>query len=439
MATETTTKAGGPFGWYFGTNLMTRILVGLILGGILGIVAGYVPDLATFFSSDFSKFFGDIFVRLLKMIVVPVMFFSLISGAASITPKEIGRTGGKTFLYYFITSIIAVLIGLCIALLLSPGECLNMVGAEKAAAKVAQSPPFYQVILNIVPTNPVESLAKGDVLPIIFFALVAGIGLSVLRDSKIDILAKQANALYDVCAAAAEVIYKIVGGIMQYAPIGVFFLIAKVFAEQGPKVVGPLAYVTLAVYIALILHLVIGYGGLLTLFKLSFVKFLKGARESMITAFVTRSSSGTLPVTMRVSEENLGVPRSVSSFILPIGATVNMDGTAIYITICATFIGFAIGSPLDGGQMFTLMLTATLAAIGTAGVPGAGALMLIMALESIGLKVEAGSAVAATYALVLGIDALLDMGRTCMNVTGDIALVTIVSKSEGSMDTSKWE
>ena len=139
MATETTTKAGGPFGWYFGTNLMTRILVGLILGGILGIVAGYVPDLATFFSSDFSKFFGDIFVRLLKMIVVPVMFFSLISGAASITPKEIGRTGGKTFLYYFITSIIAVLIGLGIALLLSPGEGLNMVGAEKAAAKVAQS------------------------------------------------------------------------------------------------------------------------------------------------------------------------------------------------------------------------------------------------------------------------------------------------------------
>jgi Na+/H+-dicarboxylate symporter len=418
---------------------MTRIFVGLILGGILGIIAGYVPDLKDFFSGNFSKFFGDIFVRLLKMIVVPVMFFSLITGAASITPKEIGRTGGKTFLYYFITSIIAVLIGLGVALLLSPGEGLNMVGTDKAAAKVAQSPPFYQVILNIVPTNPVESLAKGDVLPIIFFALVGGIGLSHLRDSKSEVVARQANALYDACAAAAEVMYKIVGGIMQYAPIGVFFLIAKVFAEQGSKVVGPLAYVTLAVYIGLILHLVIGYGGLLTLFNLSFVKFIKGAREPMITAFVTRSSSGTLPVTMRVSEEKLGVPRSVSSFILPIGATINMDGTAIYITICATFIGFAIGSPLNGSQMVTLMLTATLAAIGTAGVPGAGALMLIMALESIGLKVDAGSAVAATYALVLGIDALLDMGRTCMNVTGDIALVSIVSKSEGSMDTSKWE
>jgi Na+/H+-dicarboxylate symporter len=159
----------------------------------------------------------------------------------------------------------------------------------------------------------------------------------------------------------------------------------------------------------------------------------------MITAFVTRSSSGTLPVTLRSSEELLGVPRSISSFILPIGATVNMDGTAIYITICAAFIGFAIGSPLDGSQMILLMVTATLAAVGTAGVPGAGALMLIMALESVGLRVEAGSAVAATYAMVLGIDALLDMGRTCMNVTGDIAGVAIVAKNEKVLDLSKWE
>ena len=433
-----TSKTGGPLNWYFGTNLLARILAGLVLGGIVGIILGYSPDTAKTFITH-GQFFGDLFIRLLKMIVVPVILFSLITGAASITPSEIGRTGGKTLLYYLVTSIIAVCIGLAVAMLFSPGEGMNMVGAEGVAGKVAQSPPLGQVLLNIVPTNPVESLAKGDVLPIIFFALVAGIGLSVLRDSKNETLARQAHTLYDACTAAAEVIYKIVGGIMQYAPIGVFFLIAIVFAQQGPKVVGPLAYVTLAVYVGLILHLVICYGGFLTLFGLNFVKFIKGAQAPMVTAFVTRSSSGTLPVSLRAAEERLGVPRTISSFTLPIGATVNMDGTAIYITICAAFIGFAIGSPLDSGQMLTLMITATLAAIGTAGVPGAGALMLIMALESVGLKVEAGSAVAATYALVLGIDALLDMGRTCMNVTGDIAGVAIVAKSEKMLDTKKWE
>ncbi|MDR0440364.1 MAG: dicarboxylate/amino acid:cation symporter [Candidatus Accumulibacter sp.] len=438
MSTETTSKTGGFLGWYFGTNLLVRILTGLILGGIVGIILGYYPDAAKAFIDNGGRFFGDLFIRLLKMIVVPVILFSLITGAASITPSQIGRTGGKTILYYFVTSIIAVSIGLAIAMLFRPGEGLNMVGMEGAAAKVAKSPALADVFLNIVPTNPVESLAKGDVLPIIFFALVAGIGLSVLRDSKNETVARQANALYDACAAAAEVIYKIVGGIMQYAPIGVFCLIAIVFAQQGPRVVGPLAYVTLAVYVGLILHLVIGYGGLLMAFGLGFGKFIQGARAPMITAFVTRSSSGTLPVTLRATEDILGVPRSISSFILPIGATVNMDGTAIYITICAAFIGFAIGSPLDGGQMITLMITATLAAVGTAGVPGAGALMLIMALESVGLKVEAGSAVAATYAMVLGIDALLDMGRTCMNVTGDIAGVAIVAKTEKVLDEGKW-
>ncbi|MDR0564831.1 MAG: dicarboxylate/amino acid:cation symporter [Azoarcus sp.] len=434
---EHTSKAG-PLSWYFRTNLVTRILVGLGLGAVVGIALGYAPDATKAFVDYGGKFFGDLFVRLLKMIVVPVMFFSLITGASSVTPKQLGKVGGKVVIWYFLTSIVAVLIGLGVALLFSPGEGLNIVGNASADVSVSKSPPLATVLLNIVPTNPMESLAKGEVLPIIFFALMVGIALSFLRDSENEAVAKAANVLHSVCSAAAEVVYKIVGGVMQYAPIGVFCLIAVVFAQQGPKVVGPLILVTITVYVALILHLVIGYGGMLSLFGLDFVKFLKGAREAMITAFVTRSSSGTLPVTMRVSEENLGVPRSVGSFILPIGATVNMDGTAIYVTICAMFIGYAIGAPLDGGQMITLMITATLAAIGTAGVPGAGALMLVMALESIGIKMETGTAVAAAYALVFGIDALLDMGRTCMNVTGDIALVTVVSKSEGTLDMEKW-
>jgi Na+/H+-dicarboxylate symporter len=410
----------------------------LVLGAAVGIALSHFPGGAEAFVSR-GQFFGDVFIRLLRMIVVPVVFFSLITGTASITPSLIGRTGGKTFLYYFATSAIAVAIGLAVALLFRPGEGMDVVGVAGAKGELAQPPPFGQVVLNVIPTNPFESLASGDILPIIFFALAVGIGLSALRDSKNETLARQANVFYDFCAAAAEIVYRMVGGVMQYAPIGVFFLIATVFARQGSQAIGPLAYVALTFYVGLLLHLVIGYGGLLTLFGLNFVKFLRGAREPMVAAFVTRSSSGTLPLTVRASEERLGVPRTIGSFVLPIGATVNMDGTAIYIMVCAVFIGFATGMPLDGGQMLTLAATAVLAAIGTAGVPGAGALMLIMALESVGLKVAAGSAVAATYALVLGIDTLLDMGRSCMNVTGDIAGVAIVAKSEKMLDLSKWK
>jgi Na+/H+-dicarboxylate symporter len=435
---ETTLKTGGPFGWYFGTNLLARILGGLILGAIVGIALGYSPDAAAGFIK-YAKFFGDLFIRLLKMIVVPVIFFSLITGAASIAPDQLGRVGIKTLLFYMFTTLFSVAVGLGIATLFKPGLGLGIAGQSGIAGKAAQSPPLEQIILNIVPTNPMDSLAKGDVLPIIFFALVVGIALALLKDSKNGAVAKQAQVMYDVCSAFAETIYKIVGGIMQYAPIGVFVLIAMVFAQQGPKVIGPLLFVTLSVYVALILHLVICYGGFLTMNGLSLVRFLKGANEAMITAFVTRSSSATVPVSMRVSEDNLGAPRTISSFALPIGATINMNGTAIYIAVCAMFIGFAIGQPLTYSQQVTVMITATLAAVGTAGVPGAGALMLIMALESIGLKLEAGSAVAATYAMILGIDALLDMGRTCMNVTGDIAGVVLVSKSEKVLDMSRWK
>ncbi|HAL94298.1 MAG TPA: dicarboxylate/amino acid:cation symporter, partial [Spirochaetaceae bacterium] len=196
---------------------------------------------------------------------------------------------------------------------------------------------------------------KGDVLPIIFFAVVFGIGISYIKDSKDQSLAKSGETLLNVVNAAAETMYKIVGGIMQYAPIGVFFLISHVFAQQGAKAVGPLLMVTLSEYVGLALHVVLVYGGLLTLYKLSFKKFLKGANEAMVTAFVTRSSNGTLPVTMRCGEENLGIPRSISAFTLPLGATINMDGTAIYLGVCAMFIGYATNQPLSFNQMLTVV------------------------------------------------------------------------------------
>ena len=425
--------------WYFKPNLLSRILIGLVLGAIVGIALGYgSPETVKAFV-DNTKFFGDLFIRLLKMIVVPVILFSLIAGAASIAPSRLGRVGVKIMVYYLATSALAVAIGLAFANVFQPGAGMGIVGDAAVQGKEAAAPTISQILLNIVPTNPAESLAKGDVLPIIFFAVLFGLAIAYVKDSKDAAVAKGADTLFNVVNAAAETMYKIVRGIMEYAPIGVFFLIAMVFAQQGAKALGPLLFVTLTVYVGLLVHLVISYGGIMAVAGLGFFKFLKGANEAMITTFVTRSSGGTLPVTMRCSEEKLGIPRSVCSFTLPLGATINMDGTAIYLGVCAMFIGYATGNPLTMDQQLTVVITATLASIGTAGVPGAGAIMLLMVLESIGMKVEAGSAVAAAYAMILGIDALLDMGRTCLNVGGDMAGSAIVAKSEGELELAKWQ
>ncbi len=436
MATENVKKKG-VFDWYFKTNLLTRILVGLILGAIVGIVLGFFPDAVKPYV-DNVKFFGDLFIRLLKMIVVPVILFSLVAGAASIAPSRLGRVGVKIMVYYLLTSAFAVIIGLVFANIFRPGQGFNIVGNAAIKGKDAVTPTISQILLNIVPTNVIDSLAKGDVLPIIFFAVVFGLAISYVKDSKNAKIAKGADALYELCNAGAETMYKVVAGIMQYAPIGVFVLISIVFAQQGPKALGPLLVVTLTVYLGLIVHLVGVYGGMLSVYKLGFIKFLKGANEAIITAFVTRSSGGTLPITLRVTEENLGVPRTISSFTLPLGATINMDGTAIYLGVCAMFIGYATGNPLTFNQQMIVVITATLASIGTAGVPGAGAIMLLMVLESIGLKVTEGSSVAAAYAMILDIDALLDMGRTALNVAGDMAGTAIVAKTEKELDMTKW-
>lgn len=233
--------------------------------------------------------------------------------------------------------------------------------------------------------------------------------------------------------------YTIVRGVMHYAPIGVFALISIVFAMHGARAVGTLLLVTLSVYLGLLLQLFACYGSFLAVSGLNIATFIGRVWQPFITAFVTRSSSNTLPITLRVTEEKLGAPRSIASFSLPLGATINMDGTAIYLGVCAAFIGFAVNQPLGFHQQMTVVVTATLASIGTAGVPGQGAIMLLMVLDSIGLPVESGTATAAAYAMILGIDALLDMGRTGLNVTGDMVGTIVVSKSEKVLDMSCWE
>jgi Na+/H+-dicarboxylate symporter len=428
MATEESNKKG-VMDWYFKSDMLFRILIGLILGAVVGLAVG--PPIV------WIKPLGDVFIRLLQMIVVPVIFFSLVVGAASLSPARLGKVGVKIVVYYLLTTVLAVSIGLLFANLLQPGAGLDL-SAGKAAGRALTQPKVVDTLLNIIPTNPMDSLAKGAVLPIIFFAIVFGIALSFISLSPDQRIREGAQTVLKFFDGGAEAIYKVVRGVMQYAPIGVFALMAIVFGQHGAKVAGPLGKVTLTVFLALAVHLLVIYGGALSIFGLKFGRFLSGAKEAMLTAFVTRSSSATLPVTMRNAEENLGVPRSVGSFTLPLGATINMDGTAIYQGICALFVAFAIGAPLDFSAQMTIVITATLASIGAAGVPGAGVIMLLMVLNSVGLEVKDDTPVALAYAMILGIDAILDMGRTCLNVTGDMTGTAIIAKTEKVLDMKKW-
>lgn len=404
-----------------------KILIGFILGIIAGALIGE-PIAAL-------KPLGDLLIRLLKMIVAPIVFFSLVVGAASISPARLGRVGVKIVVYYLLTSAVAVVIGITMARLFHPGVGVGLPAEGKNITVTKPSP--VEVVLNIVPTNPFAALVEGKVLQIIFFAIVLGIALTYVMESKDERLRRAGRTAFEVFDGLVEAIYKIVYGILEYMPIGVFALIGYVVAKYGPGVLGPLGIVVLALYVGLFLHIVLVYGGVLKAFGLSLTKFLAGAKEAMITAFVTRSSSGTLPVTMRVAEENLGIKRSIYSFTLPLGATINMDGTAMYQAISTFFIANALGIHLTLSQQLMIVLVAVLASIGTAGVPGAGLIMLAMVLEGVGLPLTQPG-VALAYSMIAGIDVILDMGRTMVNVTGDLAGTSIIAKTEGELDLSKW-
>jgi Na+/H+-dicarboxylate symporter len=310
---------------------------------------------------------------------------------------------------------------------------------SNAAGRAAQKTPLTQILLNIVPTSVAQVVVNETILPVIFFALVFGVGVSYLKISDNERIKNAGNMIYNICDGIAEVMMRIVKGIMEYAPIGVLALSAVVFASNGPKVIGALGVVTAAAFVGYAIHIILVYGGLIKASGLKIGRFFKDAKDPAFTAFVTRSSNGTLPVTMEAAD-NLGIPKDTYSFSLPLGATINMDGTAIYLGVCATFIMLTVnGHWFDVGQLLTIIVTATLASIGTAGVPGAGAIMLLMVLESVGLKVEEGTMIAGAYAMILGIDALLDMGRTCLNVTGDLTCTTVITKWMKSLDMNKWK
>jgi Na+/H+-dicarboxylate symporter len=358
---------------------------------------------------------GKIFLGLLKMLIVPLVFASIITGAASIgDPKVLGRIGIKTIALYLCTTVVAIFFGLLLGNVIQPGVGLSIEGAAGEAKAAAG---IIDVLIGIIPVNPLQALVNGTMLQIIVFALFLGVSATLIGE--------KGKAFLKFNESLAETMYKMTGIVMKFAPLGILALIAVTAAKYGPAVLAPFAKVIFAVYLGCALQAIVVYSGLVTVvLKKSPLWFFGGVKEAMLAAFVTRSSSAVLPISMRNVQENLGVSEKVSSFVLPLGATINMDGTALYQGVCALFVAQAFGIPLSVGAQVGILITATLASIGTAGVPGAGLIMLSMVLTSAGLPIEG-------IGLVAGIDAVLDMARTSVNVTGDMCVSAVVARTEG--------
>jgi len=422
----------GAFRKYLEFPVIYKVLIGFVLGAIVGLIVG--PQVMSAI-----KPLGDLLIRLLKMIVAPIVLFSLVVGAASIKPSRLGRVGVEIMIYYLLTSACAVAIGLAMARIFIPLIPMTLAGGAHKTIPVKAPPSPVQILLNIVPTNPFAALVEGKVLQIIFFAIILGIAIAFLMESKSERLREIGSTVYKVFDGLAECIYKIVRGILEYMPYGVFALIGYVTATYGPKILGPLAIVVVALYVGLFTHIFGVYGTILAIgARTSIFRFLRGAKEPMLTAFVTRSSSATLPVTMNAADKNFGISRGIYAFTLPLGATINMDGTAMYQAIATAFIAHMLGIPLTIDKQLMIILTAVLASIGTAGVPGAGLIMLAMVLQAVGLPLT-NPQVAMAYAMIAGIDVILDMGRTMVNVTGDLVGTLLVAKIEKSIDYDRGE
>ena len=397
--------------------LWQKILIALVAGLLVGVL---VSEEA---ANTWFKPLGSIFINMIKMLIVPLVFSSLVTGLCSMDDiQKMGRLGAKTFATYLLTTAVAISIGLLAGLVLQPGIGIEI--AEVVPVSINEDTSFVDTLINIIPNNPVSAFANGNILQIIFFAIFLGISTNLAGEAGKPV----ARALESL----AEIMYKMTNIVISFAPYGVFGLMAWVAASYGLDVLLPLGKVIAGVYVGSLLHILIIAGGAIALIaKLNPMMFLKGIRSAQAVAFTTTSSSGTLPVTMGCVQQNLGVSKPVSSFVLPLGATINMDGTAIYQGVAVLFIAQVYGVDLTAGNYATIVLTSTLASIGTAGVPGAGLIMLSLVLTSVGLPLEG-------IALVAGIDRILDMARTAVNVTGDAMVSVLIAKSENELDESKF-
>lgn len=411
-------------------TLWKRVLIALALGVIVGLCAHYggFSDVIT----TWVKPFGDGFVRLIKMLIVPLVLTTLVVGVIAMgDPKRLGSLGAKTLGLYMGTTFFAVWIGLFFGTLLKPGAGIDVSSADPAtremlAARVSgDTPSIAERILNIIPTNPIGAMASGDILAVIFFALIIGVGILAVGE--------KAKPLADVFTASEKVVMKITLFVMELAPFGVFALIAWVMADMGLGILSAMGKLAIAVYAACLIHIFLIYGGVMVrgILRLPIMRFFYGILDAQGVAFSTASSSATLPVTISCAQHNLGVDESVAGSVLPLGATINMDGTAIYLGIIAMFAAQALGIDLSFADYLIVALTATLTSIGVAGIPSASLFLAFTVLGTFGVTLEQYTLI---IAFILPFDRLLDMMRTVTNVSGDVAVACTVAKWEDQLD-----
>ncbi|WP_220702327.1 dicarboxylate/amino acid:cation symporter [Bacillus sp. PK3_68] len=398
--------------WYKKKSFILKITTGFILGIIVGLAFG--P------SASVLAPFGTLFLNLLKMVVVPLILLTLIVSVNHSNPKELGRIGGKIFPYYLITTAVSLLLGIWIAKLIKPGMGLSMPGNENF--EVPEAPSAVEVFLNIVPSNVFQSLANGDILSVVFLALIVGFAISFMRHAKDQKMKDQGELLLKFSEAGSEVTFRILNGILQYAPIGVLGITANAIGNQGFDTLQSLGKYVLASYVGVGVQMFIVFPLILLLFRVPVLRFFKNVREALLTAFVTCSSLGTLPVTLKAAKK-AGISDRVADFTLPVGATVNMNGSAIHFGVGVIFAAEIVGYDLSLGTIIGIILTGTLAAVGTAGVPGAGLIGMSIVFTQAGLPIE-------IVGLTAGVNVITDMVFTTCNVTGDIVGAAVVDKSE---------
>lgn len=387
--------------------LAMKIFIALVLA----VIAGLLMQNHAEFANEYIKPFGTIFLNLVKFIVGPIVLFSIMSGVVSLRDiRKVGSIGGTTVIYYFCTTAVATAIGLFFANLFKKYYPVLSTSSLSYEAPEATKP--MDVVVGIFPSNFISPISEANMLQVIVMALLIGFAIILLGE--------QAAATIEGIERWNSIFMKVMEMILQLSPIGVFCLLCPVIAANGPKVIGSLAMVLLTAYIGYLVHAVCVYSMTVKFMGgVNPLTFFKGMMPAIMFAFSSASSVGTLPLNLECTEE-LGASREVASFVLPLGATINMDGTAIYQGVCAVFIASCYGINLSLSQMVTIVLTATLASVGTAGVPGAGMVMLAMVLASVGLPIDG-------IALVAGVDRIFDMGRTTLNITGDASCAIIVS------------
>lgn len=396
-------------------KLWKKMLIGIALGILTGVILG--PH------AHYLKPVGTIFLGLLNMLVVLLVFSSLTVGITSINDmRKLGRVGLKTILLYLATTAIAIILGLAVAKLINPGAGLGL--NHGSDIKIDETPEIINIFLSLVPSNPIGSLANGNILQVIVFSIFLGLGINFAGE--------KGKPVARVLESLSEVMFKITAIVMNLAPYGIFAIMAWVAGTFGVAILFPLLKLVLAHYITCIIHLVVVFGGILIFMaKVRVLPFFKGMSDAMAIAASTTSSSATLPASLHCVEENLGVPKSIASFVLPLGSTINMNGTAIFQGIAAVFIAQAYGITLGWESLLLIVVTATLSAVGCAGIPGGGLVTLSIVLGSVGLPLEG-------IAIIAGIDRLRDIIGTVINILGDAVVAVYVAKSEGELNEERY-